>query len=493
MSRILSKSKYCTGLQCPKLLWVHYNDKQRLPPVDTAVQARFDQGHVIGELATSLYPDGIEIFYCSGAFDEMAEETTQTLPLRKPIFEATVSQDGAYAQADILVPSGENAWDIVEVKSATGVKPVNLEDVAFQKQCYESAGLKINRCFVMHINNQYVRQGEINADQLFSKTDVTDEVLCRQPMVHGNMAHMVAVIEEPKCPEVEVGQHCSDPYECPLHDECWSFLPKDNVTTLYRTGLKKTLPLIRQRIYDIQNLPDDFPLNPRAVVQRAAVLAGEPHVDCDAIREFLADLHFPQYHLDFETFQPIIPPYENIRPYQQIPFQFSLHVWESFDSEPQHIEFLADGKGDPRPEMLAILQKNIGTEGTVVAYNMSFEKMCLNQSVETFPEYRPFVSDLLPRFVDLLRPFRDFHYYHPSQKGSASIKKVLPALVPNLSYTDMEISDGGTASSEYARITVGDVPEEEQRRVRAALLKYCRLDTLAMIKIIQALRELTLK
>ena len=155
-SKIISKSKYCLGLQCPKLLWVHYNDKERLPEVDASVQVRFDQGHVIGDLAKSLYPGGIEIVYRAGAFQEMAEETANALPLRKPIFEATFSHDGAYAQADILVPVGDDAWDIVEVKSATGVKTVYLEDIAFQKNCYESAGLKINRCFVTHINNQYV-------------------------------------------------------------------------------------------------------------------------------------------------------------------------------------------------------------------------------------------------------------------------------------------------------------------------------------------------
>ena len=490
MSRLrnISKSKYCLGLQCPKLLWVHYNDKERLPEVVASVQARFDQGYVIGDLVKTLYPGGIEIVYRAGAFQEMAEETAKALPLRKPIFEATFSHDGAYAQADILVPVGDVAWDIVEVKSATGVKPVYLEDIAFQKNCYESAGLKINRCFVTHINNQYVRHGEIDAGQLFTKADVTEEVAEILPQVRGNMDRMLAVIGAPQCPDVKVGSHCSDPYECPLCGECWAFLPKDNVTTLYRLEADKKQELIDQGIFGIRDLPSDFCLSHKATIQRDCVLSQEPHIDRKAIRGFLNRLLFPQYHLDFETFQSAIPPYDNTRPYQQIPFQFSLHVWKSYDSEPEHVEFLANGKTDPRPDLLAALEKHIGSDGSLVAYNMSFEISRLRETAEAFPGFRPFVETLIPRFVDLLAPFQAFHYYHPSQGGTASIKQVLPALVPELSYGEMEIGDGGTASNEYARVTFGDVPEEERKRVRAALLKYCQLDTLAMIRIIQKLR-----
>lgn len=154
MRTIISKSKYCTGLQCPKLLWVNFNDKERLPESDASVKARFDQGHTIGELAKSLYPGGIEIEFRPTAFPEMISETKEALASRKPIFEATFSHDGAYAQADVLVPVGQDAWDVVEVKSSTEVKDVYLNDMAFQLRLYESIGLKINRCFIMHINNR---------------------------------------------------------------------------------------------------------------------------------------------------------------------------------------------------------------------------------------------------------------------------------------------------------------------------------------------------
>lgn len=491
MSTILSKSKYCVGLQCPKLLWVNFNDKGRLPPWDASVQARFDEGHVVGELAKSLYPGGIEIEFRSDAFPEMIAETKSALDHRKPIYEATFSEDGAYAQADVLVPADKDAWDIVEVKSSTEVKDVYLNDLAFQCRLYETAGLKINRCFIMHINNQYVRNGDLEASKLLIKEDVTDEVRKRTLNVRDNMNQMLETIAASDCPDVEVGHHCSDPYECPLMADCWSFLPDEgDITTLYWTGLKKTLPLIRDGIFKITDLPPDYHLNDRQAIQRAALLSGEPHINREAIQRFLDGLKFPQYHLDFETFQLAIPAYNNSRPYQQTVFQYSLHVWHSFDSEPEHYEFLADGKTDPRPEILKSLKERIGPVGDIVAYNESFEIARLRESAEAFPEYRGFVNGLIPRFVDLLTPFRAFDYYHPKQCGSASIKKVLPVLVPDLSYTDLEIGDGGTASSEYTRVTFGHVTDEEREHVRASLLKYCHLDTLAMIRIIQALRRL---
>ena len=488
MNKILSKSKYCVGLQCPKLLWVNFNDKNRLPAWDASVQARFDEGHVVGELAKSLYPGGIEIEFRSDAFPEMIAETKSAQTQRKPIYEATFSEDGAYAQADVLVPVNKDEWDIVEVKSSTAVKDVYLNDLAFQLHLYETAGLKINRCFIMHINNQYIRYGDLEASKLLIHEDVTDAVRNRAVNVRRNMDRMLEVIATPDCPDVQVGFHCSDPYECPLMADCWSFLPDEGkITTLYWTGLKKTLPLIRNGILKITDLPPDYQLNDRQAIQRATLHSGKPHINREAITRFLDGLTFPQYHLDFETFQLAIPAYDNSRPYQQTVFQYSLHIWHSFDSEPEHYEFLANGKTDPRPEILKSLKERIGPVGDIVAYNQPFEIARLRESAEAFPEYRSFVKGLIPRFVDLLTPFRAFDYYHPKQCGSASIKKVLPVLVPELSYSDLEIGNGGIASSEYVRVTFGNVSDEEREHVRAALLKYCHLDTLAMIRIIQAL------
>lgn len=246
---------------------------------------------------------------------------------------------------------------------------------------------------------------------------------------------------------------------------------------------------MEQGIELIRDVPLDFGLGVAATIQRDCVRSGQPHIDRKALREFLSTLVFPQYHLDFETFQTPIPPYDGTRPYQQIPFQFSLHIWHSYDSEPEQVEFLADGDTDPRPQILELLQRHIGPVGSVVAYNSSFEEHILRKSAEVCPEYAHWVLGLLERMKDLLIPFRSFSYYHPDQGGSASLKRVLPALLPELSYDELEIGEGGTASSEYMRVTFGDVAEEERQRVRGALLDYCRLDTLAMVRIVGKLKQ----
>ena len=205
--------------------------------------------------------------------------------------------------------------------------------------------------------------------------------------------------------------------------------------------------------------------------------------------EFLDELQYPLYFIDFETFMSAIPPYDNTGPFDNIPFQFSLHHVERPGSEPTHHAYLADGKKDPRPETLSRLKGLLGTKGTIIAYNMSFEITRLKECAEAFPEYRKWVEELIPRFTDLLVPFRGFDYYHPSQKGSAGIKKLALPLTGR-SYDDMDIGEGGMASDEYVRVTFGKALGSEKQRVYEALLKYCELDTRVMIDIIEALRKI---
>lgn len=204
---------------------------------------------------------------------------------------------------------------------------------------------------------------------------------------------------------------------------------------------------------------------------------------------FLGQLQFPLYFLDFETFGLAIPPYDNSMPYRQIPFQFSLHLWETPESKPVHHTYLADARKDPRPEILSRLKGLLGKKGSIVAYNMSFEISRLKECAEAFPEYQKWVNEIIPRFMDLLVPFKGFHYYHPSQRGSASIKRIAPPLTDK-SYEKMEIGEGGLASAEYVRVTFGDVLGSERQRVYEALKKYCEFDTLVMVDIIKGIKKL---
>jgi hypothetical protein len=487
--KYISKSKFLSGLQCPKLIWTHYNAKDRIPAPDTATQALFDQGHNVGELAKSLFPNGIEI----GAglvreFDEIFERTREGLKKRLPLFEPAFTARNAYARADILVPVGVDEWDIIEVKSTTEVKDVHLYDVAFQNFVFKEAGLRIRNCYLMQINNKYVRQGAIDPTQLFSKVDLTDHADSLYDDVDANLQEMFGIIDADMEPDVGIGIDCNDPYKCPLHDQCWSNVPEHSVFTMYRFGAK-AYDLYEKGITDIASIPAEHRLTENQRIQRTSVLSGKDHVDRRSIERFLKTLRYPLYYLDFETINPAVPLFDGTKPYQQIPFQFSLHIQATPNSVLVHHMYLAEGTEDLRQEFMRLLRENLGTSGSIVVYNAGFERGIMKACVETMPEYEQWYVGIEARIVDLLVPFRSFLYYHPAQHGSASIKKVLPVLT-DLRY-DGEIADGTTASNEYLRVTFGNATEEDRLRVRRNLEEYCGLDTMAMVRIVERLLELT--
>ena len=485
----ISKSKYLSGRQCSKLLWYQYNAKDLIPPVDAGTQHKFDEGHRVGELAKLRFPAGIEVKAAVYDFDEIVRQSTELLKERKPLFEAGFVYNHTLARVDVLFPAENGTWDIIEVKSSTQVKPENYHDVALQRYCYEGTGIAINRCFLMYINTQYVRKGEIDVEQLFSVSDITDKVLECTQEVEPRIQEMLEVIGLEDCPDIPIGPQCTDPYECGLIPVCWSFLPENNVATFYRLGTERTFQLIGCGIRSISDMPPDYPLKPNQEIQKETDMTGEAHINRQTLGEFLRSLQFPQYHLDFETFSSPVPPYDNTRPYMQIPFQFSLHVWRSYETEPEHYSFLADGTGDPRPAFLARLRELLGDRGSIVVYNQSFEKGRLKELALLFPEYADWITALTPRFADLLVPFRNFDYYNPAQHGSASLKAVLPALTGK-TYEGLEIAEGGSASREFMRIALGEVDDAERQVVRRNLEEYCRQDTQAMVDIVKELHSL---
>ena len=486
-SPFLSKSKYLSGLQCHKLLWHYYNAKDEIPEVDATTQAIFDQGHIVGEYAKRLFPDGVEVGKDVKDFEQVLELSSKVTALRKPLFEAAFKSNNAYARADILNPIGKDQWDIIEVKSSTEVKEINLHDLALQRFTYEGAGLKIAKCFILHINNKYVRHGDIEPKKLFKQVDVTNEVSKFSSSVAPNLKEMLRVIGEKKFPEVEIGPQCNNPYPCPLQEKCWAFLPENNPLTLYYFKKDKAFELIHSGILDILSLPKTAKLSDKQEIQIEALRSGKPHIEREGIRSFLSHLEYPLYYLDFETMMTAIPLYDDVRPYQQLPFQFSLHIVEKPGDKPKHESFLADGKSDPRSEILKRLKGLLGDHGSIVAYNASFETGKLRDCCEAYKEYSSWFGKIEKRIVDLLSPFKSFYYYHPKQHGSASIKVVLPALTGK-GYEGMEIAEGGTASNEYLRVTFGErITDKERATVRKNLEEYCKLDTLAMVDIVEKL------
>ncbi len=467
---MLTKSNYLKGLQCPKLLWKA--NKKLLPEPDALTLAKFQAGNEVGELAKQLYPEGINI---ETDFKTNLKQTKELLSSNKPLFEAGILTQNLYSRADILKPNGDG-WDILEVKSSTKVKDINIEDVSFQKYVYELAGLKIYNSYIIHINNKYIKKGKINPKEFFTVEDITKEL---NDKVSENIKDMLNILSLGKCPETNISKNCKDPYKCDLYDECWK-LPKNNVFCLYRGG-KKCFELYKQGIKAIKDIPNNIKLNEKQTIQKE----GKTHINKKEIKNFLKTITSPVYYLDFETFSTAIPIYNKTKPYQQIPFQFSLHIVKNTT---KHHSFLAKGN-DPRIEFIKELKKVLGNEGSIIVYNKSFEIRILKELAEFIPEESKWIESVIARIIDLLLPFRNFHYYNPKQEGSCSIKKVMPALT-NKDYNNLEINKGDDASLAYMDIAFGNVSEEEKQKIRNNLLEYCKLDTEGMIHIIDELKKL---
>jgi hypothetical protein len=388
----ISKSKFIHGLQCRKLLWCDYNAKHLFPAVDDALQAVFDQGHEIGALAKKMFPDGIEVDVDPADFEGAIQLTKKLLSSRVTIFEATLSANGGYARADILNPVGRDQWDLIEVKSTTSLKDVHIPDIAFQTWVFTEAGIKIRRCFLCHINNQFVRHGEIDPKEFFTLRDVTAEVSAISHDLEDQMADMGKIIRAAKCPEVQIGKHCDSPKKCALHDHCWSFLPPHSVMDLYDDKKGRRWDLLKRGVLRIADIPDDYSLAAKQEIQRAVAISGKPHAKKSAVQTFLKNLEYPLHFLDFETLNPAIPLFDGTRPYQQIPFQFSLHIVHTAGAKPEHRNFLADGRNDPRPEFMRQLKSSVEPSGSIVVFNATFEKTRMKECVAVLPQYKSWVK-----------------------------------------------------------------------------------------------------
>jgi Domain of unknown function(DUF2779) len=484
----ISKSKFLHGLQCPKLLWCGYTAKHLFPEMDEGLQAVFEQGHEVGSLAKRMFPNGIDVTADPTDFKGAVELTQKYLSLRRPLFEAAACSNGGYAQVDIADPVGKDEWNIIEVKSTTSLKDIHIPDLAFQVWVFREAGIKIRRCHLCHINNQFVRRGDIDPKKLFTLVDVTANVSACSHEIGNHISEMGKVIRAAKCPETQIGPHCDSPYTCPLHDHCWSSVPPHSVFDLYDDKKGRRWDLQKRNILQIAEIPKDYPLSAKQEIQRATVMSGQPHVNRTQIDTFLKNLKYPLHFLDFETFSTAIPMIDGTRPYEQIPFQFSLHIVHEAGEKSEHRKYLADGRNDPRAEFMRQLKEAIEPVGSILVFNATFEKSRLKECAEFLPEYQSWVKMVNGRIVDLLNPFRSFDFYHPNQCGSASMKSVLPALTGK-NYEHLEIQEGGEASREFVRVTFGDVSEMERKRARQALEMYCGQDTAGMIWILDELTQ----
>ncbi len=486
MRRILTKSNYLSGLECPKYLWMIFNQPEKKRRMTMAEEYKLKEGQIVGEFAKQLFPDGVNIPIVDHT--ETLKKTKEFMKKKRVLFEAGFQAKNCFSRVDVLVPVGD-AWDLIEVKSSKRLKDINIHDVAFQKYMIEASRVKIRKCFLMHLSNEYVRKGELEVEKLYMKEDITAEVesiLAETERRIGNMFTTVSAKQIPKA-GIFLPKVIKDGVHNCCNDGCLD-LPEKHVFCLYR-GKKLATELYEKNIKQLKEIPEDCKLTDKQKIQRESEIKGKTHINKEKLREFLGTLQYPIYYLDFETFTKAIPMFDGLKPHAQVPFQFSLHVVGKAEKEPEHFGFLYDGDSDPRKEFLFELQKVLGEKGSIVVYNKSFEIARLKELAEHFPEHTEWNNAVLKRIIDLLVPFRAFSYYDPKQRGSASIKSVFPA-VTGKSYEGMEIRDGFRASIEFLRMTYEGCEEEEKRKIRENLLKYCELDTLAQVEIVNELKNL---
>jgi len=490
MKSNLSKTQFIKGSQCPLALWNYLFRKDLKPEIDLSTQEGFETGDEVGILAQNYFGDGVQI---EDKFWEVEKAEKSTRDLVKSggnlIFEATAihPETGDFSRIDVFrkVP-GTDQWDMIEVKSSTEVKEYHLDDVAFQHYVFTAAGYKIRKAQLMFINNKYERNGDINLAGLFSFEDLTEEVLLRQDSVAQKAKQLGEILCQKEPPKVRIGLQCFSPFACDYIQTCWADVPEYSIFNIMQK--KKAFVVAHETgSYEIKGLSEEHIPGGKKVVDYLCHLSGEEHVSRDDLEGFLGRLEYPLYFLDYETINPAIPLFNGTRPYQQIPFQFSLHVIGKSNGEMEHFEYLHRGRSDPRAGLVKSLVENCGTLGSVIVYNQAFEEGCNKALAEAFPEFSEAILAINHRMVDLLIPFRNRFLYHPSQNGSASIKSVLPAFT-NLGYGGLDIQEGGTASTLYCRYQKGKLSEDEASKMFDGLFEYCALDTLAMVELLRVLR-----
>ena len=481
----LSKSRFVTGLKCHKCLWwqTHEPDAPELEP-DAATLDKFEQGRQVGDLARTYVPGGELIDLPHYAVRDRVAATNDALKRGLPaIYEASFLADDVFVLVDVL-EKASRGHNLIEVKSTNSAKEHHVPDAATQAHVLRKLGLDVRRVEIMHLNRE-CRHPDLS--NLFVRTDVTREVEATLPDLPREIRAQLAMLKGP-LPDVAIGDHCNEPYECPFLGRCWPDFPRHHVRTLY--GIGKKLAQYEEAGYTtIHDIPKTARLSKIQERQRKAVLRNRLIVE-PGLREALGRPEPPMAFLDFETVSRAIPCWPGCAPWEAVPAQFSCHV-EAGDGTITHHEWLAEGPGDPRPAVAEHLIAACEGASMIWAYSAGFERRCITRMAGALPALSKPLRDIEARLADLAAVVRD-RVYHPDFNGSFSLKSVLPALVPELGYEDLEITEGTDASLQLARLMfkAGEISSAERERVRRELLEYCGRDTWALVRLVGELKRL---
>ncbi len=486
----LSKSRFIAGQQCELRLWNDVYRRELATAWGDTQQAIFDRGTRIGELACKRYPGGVMVGYKPWEREAAIAETRRLMGDESvpAIYEAAIEHKKLYARVDILVRNG-SAWDLVEVKASTRPdKEVFLQDVAVQYWAAIGAGLDITSAGVLVLNRAYVHEGgDYDLQRLFGFGDATEFCIQAHAGIEADVSRFQAMLAARHPPEIGIGDHCFSPYECPYYANCSAGLPVPDypVTSLYRLRAPQREELARAEIEEIAEIPDDFALNELQSRMRRSIIDGRPWIS-PGLQAVLENLDTPAYFLDFEAFQPALPRYAGTRPFDAIPFLYSVHR-RAADGELEHHEYLHEIDSDPRRAIAERLLDDLGTSGRIVVYS-GYDRQMINDLIAANPNLAAPLQSLLDRLWDLL-PVVRANYYHPDLHGSFSIKAVLPVVNPEAGWSDLDIADGMAAAMAYEN-ALGISDSEQREKTFNQLRAYCRQDTLAMVELYDALKEI---
>lgn len=495
----LSKSNYLLYLKHPAWLWLGKHDRGKLPEIDDDTQAVFDAGNLFEEYAEQLFPGGVKLGYkTNGEFDgkkywALPDMTWATLSKNeKVIFQGRMEIDDVTCIFDVLERNDSGTYNLYEIKSSTKAKPEHEYDLAFQTLVLERCGLVIEHMYVIHVNSRYVRDGEIDIKEITDTVEVTSAVRDRMDFTSEEVEKAKRVMSANVMPDLSprFARNGAFKHWLKIYKSLIGEVSQKSIYNVNGFGARKIAELEDIGVTEIDQIPDDFALSPKLLGMVESAKKDERIIDREAIQQFLGTLQFPLYFFDYETFAGIVPPFDGLRPYQQVPFQYSLHVLESPDAELQHREFLHTENTLSVEPLLKQLVKDIGTEGTVLAWHQGFEKSRNAEMATMEPYYGDFLYDLNDRIIDLKTPFSEQWFVDWRFYASASIKDVLPVLVPGMSYADLDVKGGNTAQRVWMETIQGGKNQNNKEKVMNDLRKYCERDTLAMIEIWEVLKDL---
>jgi Domain of unknown function(DUF2779) len=477
------------GVQCLKRLYFQVHHPEFASETDESTQAAMRQGLEVGELARDAFPGGVLVEVDNLRLAEAIKETSQLVADRnvQTIFEGTFNQDDIVVRTDILSRRPRGRWRLVEVKASTGVKGHYPYDVGIQQYVLNLAHIEVSPC-LMHLNRNYVYDGgEYDLGRLFKTHDLGPEI----EKVRGQLPELIRqqrlVLSRPDPPDIEPGPQCKDPVLCEFYDCCNPEVPENHVQLLPSISSTKVNQLAARGIVSVHDIPADFPLSERQRLACRCVQTQTPYF-AKGLKDAISKLSYPLYFMDFETLNPALLRFPGMRPYDPIPFQWSVHVRKTSGGGTEHHEFLARDESDPRLPFLTSLLTVLGQKGQVIVYNRGFESQRLKELADWFPEHAGQITQVRARLWDLLDAIRK-NVFHPRFRGSFSLKCVLPALVPDMTYEGMEVSEGVEAGLAWEKMVRGQESAQEKARLRKALLDYCSQDTLAMVRLLDFLAE----